>query len=100
MGGFRSDKVDAPCTEPKQKQFQVPLLEIPLKAHVMDMNALVGHSSFGPANHEVKVDEWTSTVATRIPGDSHRKKIEHLKESLLAMKEKIKVLSDTIVLLL
>ena len=97
MGGFRSDKVYDPCTEPKQKKSQVPLLEIPLKAHVMDMDALVGNSSFGPANHEVKVDEWTSTMATRIPGDSHHKKIEHLKEILLEMKEKIKVLNDTIV---
>ena len=97
LGGFISNKVDEPCIEPKQKQSRVPLLESPLKAHIMDMDALVGHSSFGPTNHEIKVDEWTSTVATRILGDSHQKKIEHLKESLLAMKEKIKVLNGTIV---
>ena len=31
-----------------------------------------------------------------LPDDSHRKKIEHVKESILVMKERIKILRDTI----
>ena len=50
---------------------ELPLLESPLKAQGMDMDALIWHSSFGKANNEVQADEWTSTVATRLPDDSH-----------------------------
>ena len=50
---------------------ELPLLESSLKAQGMDMDALVGHSSFGKANNEVQADEWTSTVATRLLDDSH-----------------------------
>ena len=32
-----------------------------------------------------------------LPDDSHRKKIEQVKESILAMKERTKILRDTIV---
>ena len=32
-----------------------------------------------------------------LPDDSHRKKIEHVKQSILAMKERTKILRDTIV---
>ena len=32
-----------------------------------------------------------------LPDDSHRKKIERVKESILAMKERTKILRDTIV---
>ena len=31
-----------------------------------------------------------------LPNDSHRKKIEHVKESILAMKERTKILQNTI----
>ena len=75
----------------------IPFWENPLKARDMDRVELVGHSSIGPTNNEEQEGERTSTTTTRPPHDSHRKRIEDLKETLLAMKKEKKILQDTVV---
>ena len=47
-------------------------------------------------DNKVQADTKTSLRATNLPDDSHQKKIERLKEAILAMKERTKILQDTI----
>ena len=74
----------------------IPFWENPLKDRDMDMIELVGNSSIGPTNDEEKEGHITPTKTIRPTNDRRRKRIEGLKESLLAMNKTKKILKDTV----
>ena len=53
------------------------------------------HSSRDSEHMEVRESLYMHEI--ELPDDSHQKKIEQVKESILAMKESTKILRDTIV---
>ena len=55
------------------------------------------HSSRDNGKSHMEVREILYMHEIELPGDSHQKKIERIKESILAMKERTKILRDTIV---
>ena len=74
----------------------IPFWENPLKARYMDTIELVGNESIGTTNNEEQEGNRTPTTTTRPPDDSHQKRIECLKEALLAMKKKNTILQDIV----
>ena len=55
------------------------------------------HISRDSEQSHMEVRESLYMHEIELPDDSHRKKIECVKESILAMKERTKILRDTIV---
>ena len=68
----------------------------PIKGSIHGYDELVGNASIGPTNNEEQEDTRTPTTTIRPLDDSYQKRIEGLKEALLAMKKKNKILQDTI----
>ena len=62
--------------------------------HVVQGNE---HNSRVSGKSHMEVRESLYMHEIELPDDSHRKKIERVKESILAMKERTKILRDTIV---
>ena len=54
------------------------------------------HSSRDSEQSHMEVRESLYNHEIELPDDSHRKKIEHVKERILAMKERNKILRNTI----
>ena len=55
------------------------------------------HRSRDSEKLDMEVRESLYMHEIELPDDSHRKKIERVKESILAMKERTKIFQDTIV---
>ena len=95
---FASQIVDKLCDElelahsssPKARVQAIMIGEI----HEVQGNE---HSSRDSGQSHMEVRESLYRHEIELPNDSHRKKIERVKESILAMKERTKTLRDTIV---
>ena len=96
---FASQIVDKPCDELELVHSSTPTARVQTvmtcRIHEVQGNE---HSSRDSEQSHMELRESLYSHEIEIPDDSHRKNIERVKESILAMKEKTKILQDTILL--
>ena len=94
---FTSQIVDKPCDELELVHSSSPTAGIQT-VMIGEMHEVQGneHSSRDSEQSHMEVRESLYSHEIEIPDDSHRKKIECVKESILGMKEKTKIIWDIV----